>query len=127
MSHEIRTPINTIVGLNEMILRDPTVSDDAKENATNIQNASHMLLSLVNDILDLSKIDSAMMDIMPVAYRTEQMFLDVISMMTYQFKIKNLDFVIDIDSKLPSGLFGDDNRIKQILIERLRRRIRPHA
>ena len=119
MSHEIRTPINTIVGLNEMILRDPTVSDDAKENATNIQNASHMLLSLVNDILDLSKIDSAMMDIMPVAYRTEQMFLDVISMMTYQFKIKNLDFVIDIDSKLPSGLFGDDNRIKQILVNLL--------
>lgn len=58
MSHEIRTPINTIIGLNEMTLREENLSDDIIENANNIQSASKMLLSLINDILDLSKIEA---------------------------------------------------------------------
>ncbi len=69
MSHEIRTPINTIIGLNEMILRGD-ISDDVAENARNIQGASKMLLTLINDILDLSKIKSGKMDIVNVSYET---------------------------------------------------------
>ena len=66
MSHEIRTPINAIIGLDEMILREKDISEEVYENATSIQNASKMLLSLVNDILDLSKIESQKMQILPL-------------------------------------------------------------
>ena len=69
MSHEIRTPINTIIGLNEMILRGE-ISDEVAENARNIQGASKMLLTLINDILDLSKIKSGKMEIVNVSYET---------------------------------------------------------
>ncbi len=66
MSHEIRTPINTIIGLDEMILREKGLSDEVTENAETIQNAGKMLLSLVNDILDLSQIENNKMEIFPV-------------------------------------------------------------
>ena len=69
MSHEIRTPINTIIGLNEIILRGD-ISDDIAENARNIQGASKMLLTLINDILDLSKIKSGKMEIVNASYET---------------------------------------------------------
>ena len=67
MSHEIRTPINTIIGLNEMILRED-ISDEVADDARNIQSASKLLLSLINDILDMSKMESGKMDIVPVIY-----------------------------------------------------------
>ena len=69
MSHEIRTPINTIIGLNEMILRED-ISDEIAENAIHIQDASKMLLALINDILDMSKIESGKMEIVPIQYET---------------------------------------------------------
>ncbi len=69
MSHEIRTPINTIIGLNEMNLRD-NINDEVAENCVNIQRASKMLLSLINDILDLSKIESGKMEIVNRQYET---------------------------------------------------------
>ena len=68
MSHEIRTPINTILGLNEVILRDPSASESIKKDAANIQGAGRMLLALINDILDFSKIEAGRMDIVPVNY-----------------------------------------------------------
>ena len=71
MSHEIRTPINTIIGLNEMTLREENLSDDIIENANNIQSASKMLLSLINDILDLSKIEAGKMEVFRRVMRQE--------------------------------------------------------
>lgn len=71
MSHEIRTPINTIIGLNEMTLREENLSDDIIENANNIQSASKMLLSLINDILDLSKIEAGKMEVVRRVMRQE--------------------------------------------------------
>lgn len=115
MSHEIRTPINTIIGLNEMILRED-VSDEVAEDARNIQSASKMLLTLINDILDMSKIESGKMDIVPVVYDTGDMLSDIVNMIWVRAKKKNLKFHVDIDHKLPSQLFGDEVRIKQILI-----------
>ena len=73
MSHEIRTPINTIIGLNEIILRG-NIPEDVAENARNIQGASKMLLTLINDILDLSKIKSGKMEIVNVSYETGTLF-----------------------------------------------------
>ena len=79
MSHEIRTPINTIIGLNEMTLREENLSDDIIENANNIQSASKMLLSLINDILDLSKIEAGKMEVVPARYETGELFSEIVN------------------------------------------------
>lgn len=116
MSHEIRTPINTIIGLNEMILREQDISDEIAENAVNIQNASKMLLSLINDILDLSKLESGKMEIVPVQYETGAMFSELVNIIWVRANEKKLDFKINISPELPSMLYGDEVRIKQVLI-----------
>ena len=118
MSHEIRTPINTIIGLNEMILREE-ISDEVAEDALKVKNASNILLALINDILDFSQIESERMSIVPAAYRTKELFDDIIGMLQVRMKEKNLDFIVDIDSELPRELLGDEMRIKQILINLL--------
>lgn len=115
MSHEIRTPINTIIGLNEMILRED-ISEEVAEDAVNVKNASKMLLTLINDILDISQIESGRMSIVPVEYQTKELIGEVVDLLQTRMKEKQLDFFIDIDSSLPSVLFGDEVRIKQILI-----------
>ena len=115
MSHEIRTPINTIIGLNEMILREE-ISDEAAGDAKSIQGASKMLLTLINDILDMSKIESGKMQIVPAVYETGDMLSDVVNMLWIRAKEKGLEFHINVDPLLPSQLFGDEVRIKQILI-----------
>lgn len=115
MSHEIRTPINTIIGLNEMILRED-VSDEVAADAKNIQGASKMLLTLINDILDISKIESGKMDIVPVAYDVGAMLSDIVNMIWVRAKEKGLEFHIDVDQMIPAQLYGDEVRIKQILI-----------
>ena len=115
MSHEIRTPINTIIGLNEMILRE-SKEDATREYAQNIQSASKMLLNLVNDILDLSQMEIKKMEIIPVEYRTEEMFRELVVLMQIRMQEKGLEFFVDIDKNLPTVLFGDEKRIKQILV-----------
>lgn len=118
MSHEIRTPINTIIGLNEMILRED-ISEEVAESAKNIQGASKMLLTLINDILDLSKIESGKMDIVNTSYETGVLFSDIINMIWIKAKEKGLEFRLDIDASIPSMLYGDEVRIKQVLINLL--------
>ncbi len=118
MSHEIRTPINTIIGLNEIILRGD-ISEDVAENARNIQGASKMLLTLVNDILDLSKIKSGKMEIVNVSYETGALFSEIVNMIWIKAKEKGLEFRLHVDPSIPSMLFGDEVRIKQILINLL--------
>jgi len=115
ISHEIRTPINTIVGLNEMVLRE-NPSGNTAEYARNIKSASKMLLSLVNDFLDLSRMESQRMEIFPVAYKTQNMIVELVDMMRVNMQEKGLEFFVEVDEKLPSELLGDEKRIKQILI-----------
>lgn len=118
MSHEIRTPINTIIGLNEMILRED-ISDEIAENAINIQNASKMLLTIINDILDLSKLESGKMDIVPTQYEISSMFSDLVNLIWIRAHQKNLEFKVDIDPEIPSMLYGDEVRIKQVVTNML--------
>ena len=118
MSHEIRTPINTIIGLNEMILRE-SEEDKTRSYALNIQNASKMLLNLVNDILDLSQMEMKKMEIIPMEYRTEELFENLIDMIQIRLKEKKLEFQVDIDENLPSVLYGDIKRINQVLLNLL--------
>ncbi|MBQ3601662.1 MAG: DegV family EDD domain-containing protein [Lachnospiraceae bacterium] len=115
MSHEIRTPINTIIGLNEMILRE-SQSEEVQDYAKNIQMASKMLLRLVNDILDLSQMEIKKMEILPVEYSVENMLEELVGMFQIRMKEKKLEFYLEIDKNLPKELYGDEKRIKQILI-----------
>ena len=115
MSHEIRTPINTIVGLNEMILRESNESG-IKDYAQNIQSASNMLLSLVNDILDLSQLEMKKMEITPIEYSTVQLFEELVDVVQVRMKEKKLEFQVDIDENIPSVFFGDVKRIGQVVL-----------
>lgn len=115
MSHEIRTPINSIIGLNELILREnPT--EEVQGYSKNIQGASKMLLSLVNDILDLSQLQIKKMELMEEEYNTAKLFHEVVDMMQVRTEEKKLKLVVSIDKNLPSVLLGDERRIKQIII-----------
>ena len=123
MSHEIRTPINTIIGLNEMILRED-VSDEVAADAMNIQGASKMLLSLINDFLDMSKIESGKMDIVPVTYNVGDMLSDIVNTIWVRAKEKGLEFHIDVDQAVPAHLYGDEVRIRQILLNVLKNAVK---
>lgn len=115
VSHEIRTPINSILGFNEMILRD-TESEEVAENAANIQSASKLLLSLINDILDFSKIESGKMEIIPTEYNTADLFSDLVNIIWMRASQKKLEFKLNVDEKLPSKLCGDEGRLKQVIL-----------
>ncbi len=115
MSHEIRTPINSIMGMNEMILREST-QDEIKEYAYDVKKSSSALLSIINAILDSSKIESGKMELVPVEYKLDSFIADLASLLTIKAKDKNLDFILDIDQHIPNTLYGDDNKLHQILI-----------
>ncbi|MCH5255115.1 MAG: DegV family EDD domain-containing protein [Lachnospiraceae bacterium] len=115
MSHEIRTPINTIVGLNEMILRESN-ENVTREYAHSIQSASKMLLSLVNDILDLSQLEMKKMEIVPTQYKTTELFGNLIDMIYVRLKEKKIELQLDIDENIPSVLWGDMKRIHQVIL-----------
>ena len=118
MSHEIRTPINTIVGLNEMILRED-ISEEVAEDAANIRSACRMLLHLINDILDMSKLNSGNMELTKSSYSIGDMLSEIVGMLWIKAKEKELDFSVKVDPMLPSELIGDDVKIKQVLINLL--------
>ena len=118
MSHEIRTPINAVIGMDEMIVRstdDPVI----KEYAYNINSAGNTLLEIVNGILDFSKIEAGKMEIMPVKYNTIQLVNELYSLIAENAQAKGLKLEFDIDPELPVSLFGDDVRLKQIILNLL--------
>ncbi len=118
MSHEIRTPINAVIGMNEMILREST-DKGVLEYASNIESASRNLLAIINDILDFSKIESGKMEIFEHEYKLGEVLNDVITMIEIKASNKGLAFDVEVDGSLPEVLYGDDNRIKQIMINLL--------
>jgi len=118
MSHEIRTPINAVLGMNEMILRESSEAD-ILEYARNIQSASTGLLALINDILDISKIESGKMELILGEYSLFGLLKDCYNMIGVQMKGKNLDFVIENESMIPDSLYGDEVRIRQIIFNLL--------
>ncbi len=115
MSHEIRTPINAILGMNSMILRE-CKEPHIKEYSLDVQNAGKNMLSLINDILDLSKVESGKLEIIPVDYDLSSLIHDISMMISTKATKKGLKLDIIADEKLPSRLYGDEIRIKQILI-----------
>ena len=114
MSHEIRTPINTVIGMNEMILRE-SKDETINEYALNVKSASQMLLGLVNDILDFSKIEAGKIQLVEDDYHISSVIKDTILNNEERLSNKDLLLNLDIDEGLPKVLCGDELRIKQIL------------
>lgn len=115
MSHEIRTPINAVLGMDEMILREST-EPEIQSYAQNIHSAGTSLLSLINDILDFSKIESGKMNIVPVNYELSDILADLVVLLEMKAQAKRLKLVWDIDPHIVNNLYGDDVRIKQVLV-----------
>ena len=115
MSHEIRTPMNAILGMDEMILRE---TDNPKliKYAKNIQSAGKTLLSIINDILDLSKIESGRMELVPVEYDFSSVLNDIVNMTMTRAEEKGLKYEINVDPEIPSVMRGDEIRIRQIIL-----------
>ena len=114
MSHEFRVPINAIMGMSEVILCNSKESN-IREYAGDIKNASKMLLHLVNDILDLSKIQAGKMEIVPVEYETEDLVRNVGNVIRLMVQDKSLAYEVNIAKDVPKRLFGDEIRIAQVL------------
>ena len=115
MSHEIRTPINAVLGMDEMILRE-SGEEQILEYAENIRVAGNTLLSLINDVLDFSKIEAGKMDIIPVEYDLASTLHDLVTMISMRAQKKGLLLKTNVDKELPAILYGDEIRIKQIVM-----------
>ncbi len=123
MSHEIRTPMNAISGMSEIILRKTSDSDVA-EYATGIKTACSSLLAIINDILDISKIESGKLDITETEYSLTSLVNDIVNVARMRLEDKPLLFYTYIDSTLPSKIKGDEIRLKQVLINLLNNAIK---
>ncbi|MCL1992778.1 MAG: response regulator [Spirochaetes bacterium] len=115
MSHEIRTPISAVLGISEVQIRNPELAAPVKESFSKVHSAAQVLLGLVNDILDLSKIEAGKMEIANEVYETERLINDIVQMNLFRMGGKNIKFEIDIDSDIPVLLKGDSLRITQVM------------
>lgn len=115
MSHEIRTPLNTVLGMNEMISRE-TVSEQIQSYSNYIKEAGKTLLGIINDILDLSKLDAGKTSIITEDYNLKSVVNDIINLVSLKIKEKGLRFKLDMQKDIPMFLHGDALRIKQIII-----------
>jgi signal transduction histidine kinase/CheY-like chemotaxis protein len=115
ISHEIRTPMNVILGITEIQLQNENNSRETKEALTNIYNSGYLLLKIINNILDLSKIEAGKLDLEFVNYNVSDLIHDTLNMFVMHYDNKPIHFVIHVDENIPESLYGDDLRIKQIL------------
>ena len=116
MSHEIRTPMNAIIGMCELILRDNGLSDHVRENCFNIQASGKSLLSIINDVLDFSKIESGNMELLNDEFNIASILNDVINMSEARRQAKDIEILVDVEPDIPRGLIGDEVRIRQVMI-----------
>ena len=114
LSHEIRTPINSILGMDEVILRE-SQEPETLSRAEDIRGAGNALLGLINDVLDLSRIEAGKMEIQPVRYELKELIRSQVGLIKDRARSKNLDFLLEVDEQIPSVLYGDELRIRQII------------
>jgi len=118
ISHEIRTPMNAINGMSELLLRGD-LSDEARGYAQDIKQAGNNLISIINDLLDFSKIEAGKMEIIPIRYLLASLINDTINIIRTRLKEKPIRFFTNIDGSIPNSLFGDEVRMRQILLNLL--------
>ncbi|HAL03409.1 MAG TPA: hypothetical protein DCP07_08620 [Lachnospiraceae bacterium] len=118
MSHEIRTPMNAIYGMAEL-LAEGDFKPKEKEYISTIKRSSENLLSIINEILDFSKVDSGKMNLDHEPYDFNSLVQDVVSIIEFRLRDKNIKLVTNIDDNVPKELIGDENKIRQILINLL--------
>lgn len=114
MSHEIRTPINAVLGMNEMILREST-EEPILEYASNVDSSGRFLLSLINDILDISKIESGKMELICTDYSLSALLNDVMQMAYSRAEEKAIKIYVEVSPDTPEQLYGDNMKIRQVL------------
>ncbi|MBP5199010.1 MAG: response regulator, partial [Lachnospiraceae bacterium] len=115
MSHEIRTPINSILGMDEILLRE-NLTDSQRQYAQNIKSAGNALLSLINDILDLSKIETGKLDIIPGDYDLGELIKECYSLVEKRAADKELELKVINDPSIPKKLMGDEKRVRQVIV-----------
>lgn len=115
MSHEIRTPMNAIVGMVELIMRED-ISDTVREHIYNIKSAGTNLLGIINDILDISKVESGKIELLEDEYEFASIINDITNMAVVRINEKDIDFLVEIDPTIPYKLYGDEIRLRQIII-----------
>ena len=118
MSHEIRTPMNAIIGMAELALRSSTL-EAAREHIFTVKQAGTNLLSIINDILDISKVEKGKLEIVPVDYHFSSLLNDVISIIRMKIADTHHRFVVSVDSNIPNSLRGDEVRVRQVLVNLL--------
>jgi len=114
MSHEMRTPLNAIIGLSGLVLNDAIFNEETRDRLNKVYISGMTLLGIVNDILDISKIESGRFEMSPVEYSTPSLINDIVSLNTVRIGEKPIKFSLVVDEKLPAMLFGDDLRVKQV-------------
>jgi len=115
MSHEIRTPMNVILGLTEILMRNEKVSKAAHEELVAIYSSGDLLLNIINDILDLSKIEVGKFELIMERYDLASLINDTVALNLMRVESKQIEFKLEVDENLPSVLIGDEIRIKQVL------------
>jgi len=115
MSHEIRTPMNAILGITEIQLENETLSYDTQEAFGEIYNSGYLLMGIINDILDLSKIEAGKFEMSPAVYNVPSLINDTVHLNIMRYDSKPIEFNLQVDENIPSTLYGDELRIKQIL------------
>jgi signal transduction histidine kinase/CheY-like chemotaxis protein len=114
MSHEMRTPLNAVIGLSELTLNAGRLEEEDYLNLEKISNSGITLLSTVNDILDISKIEAGKFNLIPVEYHTPSLLNDTITQNIMRIGERPIQFILNIDEKMPERLYGDDLRVRQI-------------
>jgi len=115
MSHEIRTPMNAIIGMTELLVNE-SLTNRQQTYVNDISVSSHGLMAIINDILDLSKIESGKLELSPTDYDFHLFMDNISSMYKYVAQRKGLDFKFELEGEMPKCLFGDDIRLRQVLI-----------
>jgi len=115
MSHEVRTPMNAILGIAEIQLQNKTLPFEYKEALGKINTSGYLLLGIINDILDMSKIEAGKLELAQLPYEVTSLISDAMNMNIYKYDYKPIEFSLIMDENIPVKLLGDELRIKQIL------------